>query len=575
MAGKVAYMKDTTATARPTCETWYTGFRRGKHAAAGQPSAARARQSHLRRQRPARRHDRRRQRARTRSRFRSAAWIFASIRSRASSKPCPASGQFGLTFDDYGNRFVCSNRNPAIHVVLEDRYLKKNPLVAVAAVSHDVAKAGDESRVFPISARWTTSNLHAGQFTAACGLEIYRGDALPDEFYGNIFVCEPTGHLVHREIMQPHGVTFTSNAGLRRTSEFFASRDEWCSPGESGSRPRRRALRRRHVPRGHRAPRMDADGAAQSARSACTATTAAAFIASCPRISSGRPRRNLSTMSSDRLIEYLAHPNAWWRETAARLLLERQDKNVGPQLQRVALGARFSSGTDSRFARSAWPWPWLRTNSALRLLDDPQPRIVEQAIVFDESRLPVGSELSRKVAGLIRHSDPRMRFQALLTGRGMPSAPLFAVDSWEQEAMLIAARTSGGVMLSRCCGTNCWCRPTWMIQAIYRGIWHVWPQHRTMKNKPPLRIRALVRNTTYRRTGLASFLNEWRRRGKSPETLRESLSEPDTPLARTGVRRRCDDALDTISRNRSAARRSIYWPHNGDAHRNSSSPRAR
>ncbi len=37
-------------------------------------------------------------------------------------------GQFGLTFDDYGNRFVCTNRNPAIHIVLENRFLKKNPL---------------------------------------------------------------------------------------------------------------------------------------------------------------------------------------------------------------------------------------------------------------------------------------------------------------------------------------------------------------------------------------------------------------------------------------------------------------
>jgi hypothetical protein len=87
-------------------------------------------------------------------------------------------GQFGLTFDDYGNRFTCTNRNPLRHVVLEQRYLKQNPLVAVPDVCQDVAKFGDESRVFPISRAWTTSNLHAGTFTAACGVEIYRGDAL-------------------------------------------------------------------------------------------------------------------------------------------------------------------------------------------------------------------------------------------------------------------------------------------------------------------------------------------------------------------------------------------------------------
>ena len=71
-----------------------------------------------------------------------------------------------------------------MHVVLEDWQLKKNPLVAVAAVTHDVAKIADQSRLFPIAKSWTTSNLHADQFTAACGMEVYRGDALPREYYG-------------------------------------------------------------------------------------------------------------------------------------------------------------------------------------------------------------------------------------------------------------------------------------------------------------------------------------------------------------------------------------------------------
>ena len=121
-------------------------------------------------------------------------------------------GQFGLTFDDFGDRFVCSNRNPAQNIVLEDRWLKRNPLLTVSAVSTDVAKAGADSRVYPIGKAWTTSNLHEGQFTAACGIDVYRGDALPDEYYGNIYTCEPTGHLVHREIMKPDGETFTSTA---------------------------------------------------------------------------------------------------------------------------------------------------------------------------------------------------------------------------------------------------------------------------------------------------------------------------------------------------------------------------
>ncbi|HWB01026.1 MAG TPA: PVC-type heme-binding CxxCH protein, partial [Pirellulales bacterium] len=87
-------------------------------------------------------------------------------------------GQFGVTFDDYGNRFVVSNRNPCIHLVMADQYVRRNPLLALPALQNDVAASGENSHVFPIGQQWTTSVLHAGQFTAACGLDLYRGDAL-------------------------------------------------------------------------------------------------------------------------------------------------------------------------------------------------------------------------------------------------------------------------------------------------------------------------------------------------------------------------------------------------------------
>ena len=36
-------------------------------------------------------------------------------------------GQFGNTFDDWGRRFVCDNRHHLRHVVIENRYLQRNP----------------------------------------------------------------------------------------------------------------------------------------------------------------------------------------------------------------------------------------------------------------------------------------------------------------------------------------------------------------------------------------------------------------------------------------------------------------
>ncbi len=174
-------------------------------------------------------------------------------------------GQFGMTFDAWGNRFVCDNRHPCRHVIFEEDFIKRCPHVAFPAVVHDVIPADDKNRVFPLTSAWTTSNLHAGTFTAACGVTVYTGDWLPEEFRGNVFVCEPTGNLVQRAILEPDGVTFKSRNPYRRTElsgtalaagktgtdkpkrdstppaasavpltngtqEFLASRDDWFRP---------------------------------------------------------------------------------------------------------------------------------------------------------------------------------------------------------------------------------------------------------------------------------------------------------------------------------------------------------
>ena len=44
--------------------------------------------------------------------------------------------QFGNTFDDWGNRFLCNESNPLTHVVLPQHYLARNPYLAVPAARH-------------------------------------------------------------------------------------------------------------------------------------------------------------------------------------------------------------------------------------------------------------------------------------------------------------------------------------------------------------------------------------------------------------------------------------------------------
>ncbi len=137
--------------------------------------------------------------------------------------------QFGLTFDDYGNRFICSNRNHVQHIVLEPDEVGRNPYAPRRSMVNDIPEHGAAAKLYPISENKTTAYSHIGTFTAACGLVIYRGTGLGEAYTGNAFVCDPTGNLVHRDVLRREGITFVATRG-EEESEFLRSTDEWFRP---------------------------------------------------------------------------------------------------------------------------------------------------------------------------------------------------------------------------------------------------------------------------------------------------------------------------------------------------------
>ncbi len=327
-------------------------------------------------------------------------------------------GQFGLTFDDYGNRFVCSNRNPCMHIVLEDRYLRRNPDLAVSAVTHDVSPAGEASRVFPISRAWTTSTLHAGQFTAACGVTIYRGDRLSDEYRGNSFTCDPTGNLVHRDVLESDGATFRAReqSGKR---EFLASPDEWFRPVNLANGPdgalyivdmyRAVIEHPEWVPDElkHRPDERFGDDRGRIYR---------IVRSDAARPATGRRRPELSKMSSAELVGLLEHDNGWHRDTAFRLLHERQDHSVVELLEQLARqGKRAVARVHALCTLDGFD---ALTDALLLqvLLHDADPRVLEEALRLAEGRLSANGELRAAMlhAGEERR-DGRLEFQRALS----------------------------------------------------------------------------------------------------------------------------------------------------------------
>ena len=155
--------------------------------------------------------------------------------------------QFGNTFDDWGNRFICDESHPISQPVLPRRELARNPYLAVPTAVHDIA--GGSVPIFRISPVEAWRQIRSSRrvahsvrtpgsagvshhvVDAGAGVTVYRGGAYPAEFYGNIFVGDAQNNLIHRRILVPDGPTFTAVRGPReQATEFVRSSDNWFRP---------------------------------------------------------------------------------------------------------------------------------------------------------------------------------------------------------------------------------------------------------------------------------------------------------------------------------------------------------
>ncbi len=370
-------------------------------------------------------------------------------------------GQYGNCFDDWGKRFVCDNRHHFRQIVLENHYLKRNPYLAVPTVLEDISglelgEAGAGARVFPRSSNWTTSNLHAGHFTSACSVFLYRGDLLPSEYRGSAFTCEPAGNLVHREALKPHGAVFRSHP-VPKDAEFFASSDDWCRPvfladGPDGALYMvdmyRAVIEHPEWMPPELKKRPDLNEGKDRGR---------IWRIVPENLHTRPPRPKLSKATTEELVRLLEHDNAWWRTTAQRLLLQRNDPKA------VELLRRLTESSQKPVARvtAAWLLDCLKSlnlNLLLRLLADDHPRVRENALKLIEHHVSDVKEVPDAVARRADDADPHVRFQAALTLGEWNSdhilSPLAAIalrdaaDPWARRAIESSVPHRAGMLLT-------------------------------------------------------------------------------------------------------------------------------
>jgi putative membrane-bound dehydrogenase-like protein len=263
--------------------------------------------------------------------------------------------RFGLSFDEWGRRFFSQSGRHVQHVVAARRYLQRNLFLTAPPVTRFIAD--HDQRIFQLTPpeAWREARTRmrqrrsrelgreremasTGFFTGATGNTIYNGDTFPPRYRGNAFSGDVAGNVVHRDIISPSGVSFVANrAEEEKNREFMASTSRWFRPANFIVGPDGNLyvvdICRQYVETPASIPEPIKEGLDFYA-----GTDHGRIYRIVPRNSASRPyvRPALHKAATPELVGHLASPNQWWRLTAQRLLLQRQDRSALPALREMA-----------------------------------------------------------------------------------------------------------------------------------------------------------------------------------------------------------------------------------------------
>lgn len=253
-------------------------------------------------------------------------------------------GQWGISHDDQGRLFYNYNWSQLHADLVPPNTLSRNP-------NHEPSTGIDhgltiDRKIFPIR---TNPAINRGyipgtlddsgkliEFTSACSPFVYRGTALSEAYQGNAFVCEPTGNLIKRNIVQSSGFNISAydpNPGR----EFLASSDERFRPVALTSGP---------------------DGALYVADMYRGIVQHGAYMTPYLReqilerkldrpVRKGRiwrisslaaqtsPESPLGDLDIVDCVSYLAHADGWYRDMAQRILVDEKPKEAIPLIEQM------------------------------------------------------------------------------------------------------------------------------------------------------------------------------------------------------------------------------------------------
>jgi putative membrane-bound dehydrogenase-like protein len=389
-------------------------------------------------------------------------------------------GQYGLAFDDWGRKFVCSNSTPIWQVMYDNRYLARNPFVLGPPAALSIAPEGKYTRLFrksPVEA-WRVAReqlrqrqlgggsreegIVANIFTSGTGITVYRGDAYPAAYRGNVFVGEVANNLVFQARLEPQGAAFRA-VRAHAEGEFLASKEIWFRPVFLAGGPdgclyvvdmHRELIEGAEFLPDALVKQLDPSAGVDRGR----------IYRVVPEGLASRPPPRLSQASTAALVALLEHPDGWHRDTAARLLSERRDPAALEPLHRLAARSPSPLGRLHALYTLA-ALEALTAGEVIAALGDVQPELRENAAILAE-RFAGSDDVLSALATLCDDPQVRVRCQTAFSLGLFPQPRVVgllvrlarrdAADRWVRLAILCSSAGRAGGLCAALMEQDSW-----------------------------------------------------------------------------------------------------------------------
>jgi mono/diheme cytochrome c family protein/glucose/arabinose dehydrogenase len=267
-------------------------------------------------------------------------------------EPTLQRGEWGVTHDDAGRSYRNTNES-ALHVdLVPTAYFARNPALVRTRGSYERLADADNALnvIWPVRPNPGTNRAYQTgidradgtleRFTSACAPLVFRGDRLPRDVYGNVFVAEPAANVVSRLVLTDDGTGIGARRAYER-GEFVASTDERFRPVYLTNAPDG-TLYIADMYRGIIEHRLSLTVYLRDYILGRRLEQHTGF-GRIYRVAHETTRRDVSPVFPKRttheLVAMLSHRNGWRRDTAQRLLVERRDTTAVPALEKLARGA--------------------------------------------------------------------------------------------------------------------------------------------------------------------------------------------------------------------------------------------